>query len=164
MDKKFRYSGINYNDVANGEGISLSVFLQGCPHRCEGCFNPETWDFNGGKEFTDEVLNNIVNKINANGIERNLSILGGEPLCPGNVELTALIIRAVKQAHPQTSVYIWTGYTYEDLMKIIDLDLAYVLDNTDVLIDGPFIQEQKDLTLPLRGSRNQRVLNLKIPT
>lgn len=159
-----RYAGINYNDVANGEGISLSVFLQGCPHRCEGCFNPETWDFNGGKEFTDEVLNNIVEKINANGIERNLSILGGEPLCPGNVELTSLIIRTVKQVHPQTSVYIWTGYTYEDLMKIIDLDLAYVLDNTDVLIDGPFIQEQKDLTLPLRGSKNQRVLNLKIPT
>ena len=158
-----RYAGINYNDVSNGEGISLSVFLQGCPHRCDGCFNPETWDFDGGKEFTSIELQNIVKKINANGIERNLSILGGEPLCPQNLEQTVLIIRAVKQAYPQTPVYIWTGYTYEYLMKHLDINMAYVLDNTDVLIDGPFVKELKDLTLPLRGSSNQRVLQLKTP-
>ncbi len=159
-----RYAKINYNDVANGEGISLSVFLQGCPHRCPGCFNPESWDFDDGYELTDEVVDSIVKGINDYKINRNLSILGGEPLCPDNLDTTIYIIRAVKKVHPDTPVYIWTGYTYEYLMKHLDTKLAYILDNTDVLIDGPFIQELKNLTLPLRGSSNQRVFNLKIPT
>lgn len=159
-----KYAGINYNDIVNGEGVSLSVFLQGCPHRCPGCFNPETWNFDGGKEFTDETLRKIINGLSANGINRNLSILGGEPLCPENIPLTAMIIKAVKQSLPETQIYIWTGYLYEELIKVLDENLAYILDNTDILIDGPFIESLKDLTLPLRGSSNQRVLNLKTPS
>ena len=160
-----RYAGIIPNDLSNaGAGVCLSFYTQGCPHHCGGCHNPETWSYDGGYEFTSDTLNEIVEGIEKNGIQRNFCVLGGEPLCDENLFLTYLVIDHVRKAYPDIRIYIWTGYTYEDLMKIINLDLTYVLDNTDVLIDGPFIQEQKDLTLPLRGSKNQRVLNLKIPT
>ena len=134
-----RYAGIIYNDVLAAPGISLSFFTQGCPHRCEGCHNPETWDFDGGKEFTQKTLSSILNGLTANEIERNLAIMGGEPLCPENLFLINLVISTVKEALPKTKIYVWTGYLYENLQSNPDKNLQHILSNTDVLIDGPFI-------------------------
>lgn len=156
-----RYAGIKYNDTANAPGISVSIYLQGCPHRCKNCFNQETWDFDGGKELTEDIILDIFNnRINANGVKRKLSILGGEPLHPKNLETTFnLVSKAIAYKVP---VYIWTGYTIEQLTERYNMDHSflteYILKNIECLIDGPFIQEQKDLTLKMRGSRNQRIL------
>lgn len=153
-----RYNTIKYNDVANAPGIAISIYLQGCPHHCKGCFNPETWDFNGGQDLTEELLTDLFeNKINKNGIKRSLCILGGEPLCEEN-ELTTLALASMAKKY-NVDVYIWTGYVFEELEKT---DFLFELfENVDYLIDGPFIEEEKDLTLKMRGSRNQRIIDIK---
>ena len=153
-----KYNTIKYNDVANAPGISISIYLQGCPHHCKRCFNPETWDFNGGQELTEELLTDLFeNKINENGIKRSLCILGGEPLCKEN-ELTTLTLASMAKKH-NIDVYVWTGYTLEELEKT---DFLFELfENIDYLIDGPFIEEERDLTLKMRGSRNQRIIDIK---
>ena len=156
-----KYATIKDNDIANGPGVGVSVFLQGCERHCEGCFNPETWDFEGGQEFTQDTLKHIINALTANGIKRHLSILGGEPLHPNNLFLTQLIISTVKQELPETKIYIWTGYTIEELRKSSSKALQYILSTADVLIDGPYIEAERDITLPMRGSRNQRIIPLK---
>ena len=112
-----KYAGIIKNDLSAAPGISVSFFTQGCPHHCKGCHNPETWDFDGGKEFTYDVLNEVIDALTANGVERSLSILGGEPLCEENVFLTLLLIKTVKERLPNTKIYIWTGYYYDELIK-----------------------------------------------
>lgn len=157
-----RYASIKKNDIANGPGVCVSFFAQGCPHRCSGCFNPETWDFNGGKEFTSETMNTILDALTANGIHRDLNILGGEPLCKPNDSLTAYVIKTVKEKLPQTKIYIWTGYLYEELLAQAEtnVNIDYILKTANYLIDGPFVLTQKDLTLQMRGSRNQRIVNL----
>ena len=156
-----KYATIKDNDIANGPGVGVSVFLQGCERHCEGCFNPETWDFEGGQEFTQDTLKHIINALSANGIKRHLSILGGEPLHPNNLFLTQLIVSTVKQELPETKIYIWTGYTIEELRKSTSKALQYILSTADVLIDGPYIEAERDITLPMRGSRNQRIIPLK---
>ena len=156
-----KYATLKDNDIANGPGVGVSVFLQGCERRCHGCFNPETWDFEGGQEFTQDTLKHIINALTANGIKRHLSILGGEPLHPNNLFLTQLIISTVKQELPETKIYIWTGYTIEELRKSSSKALQYILSTADVLIDGPYIEAERDITLPMRGSRNQRIIPLK---
>lgn len=156
-----RYAGIIKNDIAAGKGVNVTFFTQGCPLRCAGCHNPETWAFDGGKEFTNETLTSILDALKANGIKRNLSIMGGEPLCPENLFLTYLIISTVKQEYPDILIYIWTGYTYEDLIKRDDDKLNKILSLADFLIDGPYVQAERDITLPMRGSRNQRIIDLK---
>ena len=156
-----KYATIKDNDIANGPGVGVSVFLQGCERHCDGCFNPETWDFEGGQEFTQDTLKHIINALTANGIKRHLSILGGEPLHPNNLFLTQLIISTVKQELPETKIYIWTGYTIEELRKSSSKALQYILSTADVLIDGPYIEAERDITLPMRGSRNQRIIPLK---
>lgn len=153
-----KYSGLILNDMAAAPGVSVSFFVQGCPHRCKGCFNPETWSFTGGKEFTNEVLEKIINGLTANGIERSLCMLGGEPLCPENAPLTELVINEVKKKLPDVKVYIWTGYIYENIAE--RADLANILQQTHCLVDGPFILEERDITLKMRGSRNQRIIFL----
>lgn len=154
-----KYAKIKFNDTANCPGVGVSFFTQGCPHHCINCFNPETWDFNGGKEFTPETLSSIIQALQANGVHRDLNILGGEPLCSENLFLTHMVIKAVKDALPDTKIYIWTGYLYEDLIKREDRT-SQILDLADVLIDGPYIQEERDINLPMRGSRNQRIIDL----
>ncbi len=151
-----KYAGLIENDVVNGgEGVAVSLFLQGCPHHCEGCFNPETWDFNGGKEIDEDVLiNKIIKAINKNDVLRNLSILGGEPLCELNIGFVNKLIATVKKEYPLIKVWIWTGYLYEE---VEDVMFNYV----DVLIDGKFEIDKKDITLPYRGSSNQRVIDVK---
>lgn len=155
-----RYAGIIENDVVNGEGICLSYWTQGCPHKCDGCHNPETWNFNGGKEDSKEnILNKILTLLNKNNIHRNLSILGGEPLCDENIDFTMEILKQVKQKYPSIKTFVWTGYTYEELCKLYK---NIIFDNIDVLIDGKYDKNQRDITLKLRGSKNQRILRKNI--
>lgn len=157
-----KYADIIKNDVCNGKGVCVSIWLQGCPIHCPGCFNKELWDFDGGKEFTVETIEEIKTALFANGVHRNFCILGGEPLCGENLFLTRMLIEEVKKASPSSKIYVWTGYVLEDLkMRNSNPHLAYILDNIDTLIDGPFVQELKDITLPMRGSSNQRIIDLK---
>lgn len=156
-----RYAGIIYNDFAAAPGVSLSFFTQGCPHRCPGCHNQETWNFDGGKEFTHDAFTSLINGLTANGIKRTLCIMGGEPLCPENSFLTNLVIQTAKEKIPDLKVYLWTGYLYEDLKKSTDTTIQNILQLVDVLIDGPYIEAERDITEPLRGSRNQKIIYLK---
>ena len=156
-----KYAGIIRNDVAAGQGVNVTFFVQGCDQHCPGCHNQQTWDFNGGYEFTQDTMNDIINSLSANGVQRNLSIMGGEPLHPNNLFLTNLIIEEVKKVYPNIKIYLWTGYIYENLLERNEKLLQNILENIDVLIDGPFIKEQRDITLAMRGSRNQRVIELK---
>lgn len=155
-----KYAGIIKNDMSAAPGVSVSFFTQGCPHRCRGCHNPETWDFEKGKEFTNDTLNDIIAALTANGIERSLAVMGGEPLCQENSFLTYLVIKTVKEKLPNTKVYIWTGYYYEDLLKKHDPRIAQILELTDVLIDGPYVEKLRDITLLMRGSSNQSIIDL----
>ena len=159
MKKDLRYAGIIYNDIAAAPGVCLSFYIQGCPHHCEGCFNPETWDFTKGKIFDDTTLSAILKGLAANGVQRSLCILGGEPLCPQNLELTNLVISKAKEKYPDLKVYIWTGYLIEDILNIKDNPLLNnILKLTDVIVDGPFEQDKRDITLQMRGSSNQRII------
>ena len=153
-----RYAGLNTNDFANGKGTCVSFFVQGCPHHCPGCFNPETWDFNGGKELPVDIRGQIIKAICANGITRNFSVLGGEPLCPQNRDGVNNIITGIRTAFPHIKIFVWTGYTLEELQAENNDSINNILNNIDVLIDGRYKEEEKDLTLELRGSRNQRIL------
>ena len=152
-----RYNAIIPNDVVNGHGVCVSLFTQGCPHHCPGCFNEETWDFRGGQPYTPEVKWNIIKAISANNITRNFSILGGEPLAPQNIDMVWEIVDAVRHAYPDIEITLWTGYTYKELMVQPSENLLNILNNIDILVDGPFIEEEKDLSLQLRGSRNQHI-------
>ena len=157
------YAKIKKNDIANGPGVCVSLFVQGCPHHCKGCFNKETWDFDGGKLFTWETVNEIIKDINANGVLRNLNLLGGEPLAPSNRTSIVGLINEVRKIYGNSiKIYLWTGYLYENLLEEKDSNLEYIFDNVDVLIDGPFIENLKDNELELRGSSNQRIIQLKI--
>ena len=112
-----RYAGVLYNDFSAAPGVSVSFFTQGCIFRCAGCHNPETWEFDGGEEFTADILDNIIEKLTDNSIKRNFCLMGGEPLCPENIFLSYLVLSTVKEKSPDTPIYIWTGYKYEDLIK-----------------------------------------------
>lgn len=155
-----RYAGLDKNDMLNGEGFCVSFWTQGCPHRCKGCHNPETWDFDGGLEIEySSLIDIIIKSINANGITRNFSVLGGEPFCKENLELVNRVVKDVRKKYPKIKIYCWTGYTYEDLIK--NNKAKQILNQIDVLIDGLFILEQRDITLKLKGSLNQRVIDVK---
>lgn len=155
MDK---YAGLITNDFANGIGTCVSFWAQGCPHHCSGCQNPETWDFNGGHDLPTDIRSQIVKAICANGITRNFSVLGGEPLCDENLDEVDKIITGVRTAYPQIKIFVWTGYILEELKEKKNDKINHILSQIDVLIDGPFIQAERDITLELRGSRNQRIL------
>ena len=156
-----RVAGINGNDVVNGEGVSVSLFLQGCHFHCKGCHNPEAWDPNGGNIWDwNDLINYIIELISANGIQRNLSILGGEPFDTYDKrDFIRLLIKVVKQKFPDIKICIWTGYTYKELIEITDI--GYILQNINYLIEGPFKIEERDITLKWRGSRNQNIINMK---
>jgi anaerobic ribonucleoside-triphosphate reductase activating protein len=155
-----RYSGLIKNDITAAPGLCVSFFTQGCPHHCPGCHNPETWDFNRGKEFTNDTLKEILEALTAQNIHRDLCIMGGEPLCQENAFLTRLIIQEVRKHLPDTKIYIWSGYTYEELKSCGNPHIVDSLREADVLIDGPYIEAERDITLPMRGSRNQRIIDL----
>ena len=153
-----RYAGLIPNDFANGIGTCVSFWTQGCPHKCPGCHNPETWDYDGGKSLPADIRGQIIKAITANGITRNFSILGGEPLCSQNIEEVDNIITSVRIAYPHIKIFLWTGYTLEELLENNNVYLTSILSKIDVLIDGKYIQEERDITLELRGSKNQRIL------
>lgn len=156
-----KYAGLIRNDLAAAPGISVSFFTQGCPHKCKGCHNPETWDFNGGKEFSPNVLYEIYESLGANNVERSFCIMGGEPMCEQNLFLTCMVLQNVKLHFPQVKVYLWTGYYYEDLLKMTDPKVKMILDMTDILIDGPYEEHNRDISLQMRGSSNQSIIDLK---
>ena len=158
-----RYAGIIKNDIASGPGICVSFFTQGCPFHCKGCHNPETWDYDGGYRFTYKTMESIIEALQNNGIKRNLSIVGGEPLCDNNIPLVYAIIKRVKKEMPDIKINMWTGFTYESLKDRIDNNnkLKYILNNINYLIDGRYVEELRDITLYMRGSSNQRILDMK---
>ena len=151
-----RYAGLNKNDFSAAPGVSVTFYTQGCPHHCPGCHNPETWNFEGGKEFTPEVIDEILEALTANNIMRSLAIQGGEPLCVENEFLTLLIVKTVKEKFPDVKIYIWTGYYFNSLPNTPYI--KQILELTDCLIDGPYIEEERDITLTMRGSRNQNII------
>lgn len=152
-----RFSKIKDNDIANGLGVTMSLWTQGCPHYCKGCFNGETWDFNAGEEFEDSDLKYILENINKNNVHRDLSILGGEPLCPENVDGVIEVCKIFKEKFPEKKIYLWTGYVVEGFNQ----KQREVLNYIDVLVDGPFVQDKRNLSLMMRGSSNQRVIDVK---
>ena len=151
-----KYAGIIKNDFAAAPGVCLTFFVQGCPIKCPGCQNPETWDFDGGKEFNTEVLDEIEEGILANGLQRTLCIMGGEPLCQENLFLTTMVITEMKRRIPDLKIWIWSGYDYEVIQKEITSNpkIEYILNEVNGLVTGPYIESLKDITLPMRGSSN----------
>lgn len=155
-----RYAGILENDFVNGQDVCVSFWCQGCPLHCLGCHNPQTWNFEGGLEATeDDIIEHILEAINANGIQRNLSILGGEPMCEPNADFIRVLIYWVKKTYPNIKIYLWSGYTLQQLQTKAETNdnIKYILNNIDMLAAGPFILAERDITLPFVGSRNQKV-------
>lgn len=150
-----RIADIKENDTANGKGICVSLWVQGCSHHCFNCHNPETWDYDGGATVeVDELIDILITMMNRNKIKRNLSILGGEPLDPKNISDVIKIINSIKEIFPDRKIFLWTGYEYDKLSPSIKM----MLKNVDVIIDGAYEDDKRDVTLELRGSTNQRVL------
>lgn len=153
-----RYAQIRSMDISNGENIGVALFVQGCHFHCKNCFNPETWDFNGGKEWTSKIEDEFFKLIDRPYIKR-ISILGGEPLCRQNCYTTWNLCKTIKQRFPNKKIWIYSGYTYEELLQSREQSKALLF--ADVLIDGCYIDTQRDITLKWRGSSNQRVIDLK---
>lgn len=153
-----RYNDIKINDSINGEGVCVSLFVQGCSHHCKGCFNKETWDFDKGIPFGGRELQYIKRSLFLSGVKRNFSILGGEPLDPHNIEDIIKITKNIKFVDDNVQIFVWTGYTYEELMNMYP---KQYFENIDILIDGRFEIDKKDLNLKLRGSSNQRIIDVK---
>ena len=149
------YAKIKPVDVANGEGVRVSVFVSGCSHHCKGCFNSELWDYNAGEEFTSEVILDILNLCSADYIS-GLSLLGGEPLDPKNLQRVTLLCQQFKRYFPHKTIWCYTGYEW-DRIKHLDI-LKYV----DILVDGKFVHELKDPRLRFRGSSNQRIIDVQM--
>lgn len=153
-----RYAKIMTNDIVDGTDVCVSLWMQGCPIKCQGCHNSSIWDFNGGYEIPTDIRGHIIKAICANGIIRNFSVLGGEPLCQENAQDVDDIISGVRVAYPEIKIFLWTGYTLEQLKEQKNKHIDNILSNIDVLIDGPYIESLRDITLELRGSANQRIL------
>mgnify|MGYP000599968276 CR=1 FL=1 len=150
-----RYNLIRKMDISNGPGVRVSIFMQGCPFHCKNCFNPETWDFEGGKEFTQETIDKVLELSNKNEV-KGLSILGGEPMAPTNIEGTAKLAKAFKEKYPDKNIWVWTGFLYDK-----DLKNKEVLNYIDVLVDGQYKDELHNPKLRWCGSSNQRVIDVK---
>jgi anaerobic ribonucleoside-triphosphate reductase activating protein len=155
-----KYAKIIKNDFTAGNGVCVTLYVSGCDLRCPGCHNPDLHNENYGTEFTEETINEIIEAISANGIQRNLSIMGGEPFYSGNDFALLPLVIAVKKAYPNITIFLWTGHTYESLIASPAPTPEALLNKIDYLIDGPYIQELRDTTLKMRGSKNQRILHL----
>ncbi|MBQ7901600.1 MAG: anaerobic ribonucleoside-triphosphate reductase activating protein [Clostridia bacterium] len=157
------YGEIKKCDIANGIGVRVSLFVSGCTHRCKGCFNPETWDFNFGSEFTDDVAFQIIKDLEPTYIT-GLTVLGGEPFEPSNQEALLPFLKNVKQALPHKTIWVYTGYKLdEELLKPSRARCEYtdeMLSLIDVLVDGEFVEELKNISLQFRGSSNQRIIDV----
>ena len=153
-----RYKRNKKMDISNGPGVRVSIFVQGCTFNCKECFNPETHDFDKGKEFTTVEMNKLIELADKDYI-KGLSILGGEPLHPKNIESVSMIAEYFKYKYPEKTVWLWTGYKYEDILD--REDNHNILNYIDVLVDGQFEIDKKDITLKYCGSSNQRVIDVQ---
>ena len=160
-----RYASIRSMDISNGEGVGVSLFVQGCHFHCYSCFNQETWDFNGGKEWNDKIENQFIELINKPYIQR-ISFLGGECLAEQNIRDILHLTKKIRFIYPNKKIWLYTGYTWEYIFR----DGAYGLNNIwrkeviklcDVVVDGQFIDSQKDMNLRFKGSSNQRVIDVQ---
>ena len=169
-----RFASMRNLDISNGEGVGVSLFVQGCDRHCFNCFNPDTWDFNGGKEWTEETKNKFIKLIDRPYINR-ISVLGGEPLAEQNLDEVLSLIKEIRISFLDKTIWLYTGYDF-DLLNSKYNEYKYtpfaanadewltrweIISNVDVLVDGKYIDEQKDLTLKWRGSKNQRVIDVK---
>lgn len=150
-----RYNKIRKMDIADGPGVRVSIFMQGCTFKCKNCFNPETHDFNAGKEFTDATIDRVLELCSNENIE-GLSILGGEPMHPLNIEGTRKLAKAFKEKYPNKNLWVWTGFLFDR-----DLKNEETLKYIDVLVDGQYVDELHNPTLKWRGSSNQRVIDVQ---
>ena len=194
-----RYASIRSLDISNGEGVGVSLFAQGCDRHCFNCFNSETWDFNGGKEWTEETKNKFMELIDRPYIRR-ISILGGEPLAEQNLDDVLSLIKEIREKYPisqnpnsenigksrvledenskeirisfpEKTIWLYTGYSYSDIFRgqssclsqegLNNFKRRKIISNVDVLVDGEYIDEQRDITLAYRGSKNQRVIDIQ---
>ena len=158
------YGNVIKADIANGTGIRVSLFVSGCTNHCKGCFQPETWDFDYGRPYTCEVENDIIGELKKPNYA-GLTILGGEPFEPSNQRELIKLIRRVKKETSERNIWIYTGFTYEK--DLIPGGCRYIectdeiLDSTDILVDGRFVEELRNLMLKFRGSENQRIIDMK---
>lgn len=150
-----RYNQIREMDISNGPGVRVSIFMQGCHFHCKNCFNKETWDFEGGEEFTEDTVKKVLQLSNKEYI-KGLSILGGEPMHPNNIEGTTKLAKAFKEEYPDKTIWVWSGYRFDKDLKDKDV-LKYI----DVLVDGTYTEELHNPTLKWRGSSNQRVIDIQ---
>jgi len=150
-----RYNKIRKMDISNGPGVRVSIFMQGCSFNCKNCFNKETHDFNGGKEFDDSTIERVLELCDNENIE-GLSILGGEPMNPTNIEGTTKLAKAFKEKYPNKTVWSWSGYSFDNYLK--DKEVVKYLD---VLVDGQYNDDLRNPTLKWKGSENQRVINVQ---
>ena len=148
-----KYGAIKKNDIANGIGVRVSLFVSGCRNHCDGCFQPQTWDFDYGLPFTKETEEEIVKALRPSWIQ-GLSILGGEPMEPENENVLLPFIKRLKETYPKKDIWLYSGYTYEELKG------RKLLQYVDVLVDGRFEEKLRDPSLAFRGSSNQRILNV----
>lgn len=158
------YATIKFNDISNGPGVRVSLYVSGCRNHCKGCFNPETWDFNYGNPFTKEVEDRIIEAMKPDHI-KGFTLLGGDPFEPENAKVLAPFMERLRAIYPHKSFWCFTGYDYErDLLtgKLGDGDIVMrILNTLNVLVDGRFIEEKKDLNLRFKGSSNQRTILVK---
>lgn len=164
-----RYAQIRSMDISNGEGVGVSLFVQGCHFHCKNCFNQDTWDFSGGKEWNREIEDEFMKLVSRPYIKR-VSLLGGEPLADENVLDIMRLINRIKTECPDKKIWCYTGYTWEQIFPIVNpyLNLTQaemtrqnVVKNCDILVDGRFVEEEKDLSLEFRGSKNQKIIDVK---
>ena len=158
------YANIKFNDIANGEGVRTSLFVSGCTHHCPHCFNPETWDFNYGNELTEEIENKIIESLKPNHIN-GLTLLGGEPMEPANQKGLLNLVKKVKELLPNKTIWCYTGYLFdEELLKPSRARCPWtdeLLSYIDILVDGEFKIDLKDITLRFKGSSNQRIIDVQ---
>ena len=150
-----KYNVIRKMDISNGPGVRVSVFMQGCEFHCKNCFNPETWNFDGGKEFTQESIDEVMDLCGKDYI-KGLSILGGEPMHPKNIEATTKLAKEFKEKYPDKNLWVWSGFKFDE-----DLKDKEVVKYIDVLVDGRYVDELHDPTLKWKGSSNQRVIDVQ---
>ena len=157
------YAGIKYCDIANGLGCRTVLFVSGCRNHCKGCFQPQTWEFDYGEPFDEQIQNEILDSLKPAYVQ-GITLLGGDPFEEENQEALVPFMRRVKERYPNKDVWAYTGYLYEELLENGRKHTEYtdeLLSMIDVLVDGPFIEEQKDITLKFKGSANQRVIDME---
>lgn len=158
------YADIKLFDVANGPGVRVSLFVSGCTHHCKNCFNPETWNFDFGKPFTQAEIDHILNSCKEDYIA-GITVLGGEPMEPQNQESVLDLLKQFRNRYPDKTIWCYSGYTFEtDILNRMVSEYPFtreLLSYIDILVDGEFIQEEKDLSLRFKGSRNQRIIDVK---